>query len=215
LLATELQVEGSERVTMDWVQLASLGSNIQRRNQVVNIPSHSTGPGFNSRPGDRQFWLRFFVVSPSRSRLVMGQNLKLSHDRFLPHPFQLTIHGSLFYLTLWVQSYSKSGVKWIHFTSLHLVLLILGLGTRWGWVVSVTPRPRFTPGERTPGTHCTGDCVGPRAGLDTEVRGKILSPLPGIDPRSPGRPARSQTLYWLSYPGYQNETYRFHNTRLD
>jgi hypothetical protein len=29
-------------------------------------------------------------------------------------------------------------------------LLILDLGTRWGWVVSVTPRPRFTPGERTP-----------------------------------------------------------------
>jgi hypothetical protein len=30
------------------------------------------------------------------------------------------------------------------------LLLILNLGTRWGWVVSVTPRPRFTPGERTP-----------------------------------------------------------------
>jgi hypothetical protein len=28
-----------------------------------------------------------------------------------------------------------------------------------------------------------------------EVRRKILSPLPGIEPRSPGRPARSQTLY--------------------
>jgi hypothetical protein len=41
--------------------------------------------------------------------------------------------------------------------------------------------------------------VGPRAGLDTEVRGKILSPLLGIEPRSPGRPARSQTLYSLSY----------------
>jgi hypothetical protein len=29
----------------------------------------------------------------------------------------------------------------------------------------------FTPGERT---HCTGGWVGPRAGLDTEARGKIL-----------------------------------------
>jgi hypothetical protein len=29
------------------------------------------------------------------------------------------------------------------------------------------------PGERTPGTHCTGGLVGPRDGLDTEVRGKI------------------------------------------
>jgi hypothetical protein len=36
--------------------------------------------------------------------------------------------------------------------------------------------------------------VGPRAGLDTEARGKKL-PLPGIEPRSPGSPARSQTLY--------------------
>jgi hypothetical protein len=45
--------------------------------------------------------------------------------------------------------------------------------------------------------------VGPRAGLDTDARGKILSPLPGIEPRSPCRPARSQTLYLLSYPAYR------------
>jgi hypothetical protein len=51
------------------------------------------------------------------------------------------------------------------------------------------------PGERTPGTHCTGGWVGPRAGLGTDDRGKILSPLPEIEPRSPGRPARSQTQY--------------------
>jgi hypothetical protein len=48
-----------------------------------------------------------------------------------------------------------------------------------GWVVSVTPRPRFTPGERTPGTHWTGGWVGPRAGLDTEVTGKVLCPCRG------------------------------------
>jgi hypothetical protein len=66
-----------------------------------------------------------------------------------------------------------------------------------GRVVSVTPRPRFTPG-----THRTGGWVDPRAGLDTKARGKILSPLPGIEPRSPGRPARSQTLYRLSYPAH-------------
>jgi hypothetical protein len=67
-------------------------------------------------------------------------------------------------------------------------------------VVSVTRRPRFSPEDRTAGTHCTGGWVGPRADLDRQARGKILSPLPGIEPRSPGRPARSQTLYWLSYP---------------
>jgi hypothetical protein len=44
--------------------------------------------------------------------------------------------------------------------------------------------------------------VGPRAGLDTEATGKILSPLPEIELRSSGRPARSQTLYRLSYSAY-------------
>jgi hypothetical protein len=31
------------------------------------------------------------------------------------------------------------------------------------------------PQERTPGTHCTGDWVGLRAGLDTEARGKVFA----------------------------------------
>jgi hypothetical protein len=48
--------------------------------------------------------------------------------------------------------------------------------------------------ERTSGTHCTGGWVSPRAGLDTEVRRKILLPLPEIEPRLSGRPVRSQTL---------------------
>jgi hypothetical protein len=51
------------------------------------------------------------------------------------------------------------------------------------------------PRGKDPGTHWTGGWVGPRAGLDTEVREKILLPLPGIKPRSPGRRVRSQTLY--------------------
>jgi hypothetical protein len=49
--------------------------------------------------------------------------------------------------------------------------------------------------QMTPGTHCAGGWVGPRAGLDTEASGNILSSLPGIEPRSSGRPVRSQTLY--------------------
>jgi hypothetical protein len=75
-------------------------------------------------------------------------------------------------------------------------------------------RPRFSLGERTPGTHCTGGWVGPRAGLDNEARGKILSPLPGIEPRSPGRPARSQTLYCLSYPAH-TVMLQFHISSLE
>jgi hypothetical protein len=41
-------------------------------------------------------------------------------------------------------------------------------------VVSITLQPLFIPGERNTGIHCTGGCVDPIAGLDTEVRGKIL-----------------------------------------
>jgi hypothetical protein len=54
------------------------------------------------------------------------------------------------------------------------LLLILDLLTRWGWVVSVTPLPLFTPGEITPGIHCTGGWVGPTAGQNAEATGKIL-----------------------------------------
>jgi hypothetical protein len=63
------------------------------------------------------------------------------------------------------------------------VVLILDLGTKCERVVSVTSRSLFTPG-----THCTGGWVGPRAGVDTEARGS-----------NPGRPVCSQTLYWMSY----------------
>jgi hypothetical protein len=38
--------------------------------------------------------------------------------------------------------------------------------------------------------------MGPRAGLDAGARRKILCPCRGSNP---DRPARSQTLYWLSY----------------
>ena len=52
----------------------------------------------------------------------------------------------------------------------------------------------FYPRER-PGTHCTGDWVGPRVGVDR--CGKSRPPPTGI--RSPDSPARSQSLYQLSY----------------
>jgi hypothetical protein len=63
-------------------------------------------------------------------------------------------------------------------------------------VISVTPRPRFTPGERTPDTHWIEGWVGPRAGLDAEARRKILCPCRGSNP---DRPARTPTLFCLSY----------------
>jgi hypothetical protein len=55
------------------------------------------------------------------------------------------------------------------------LLLIHDLGTRWGEWSALRHGRAFTPGERTPGTHFRGGWMGPRAGLDTEDKGKILS----------------------------------------
>ena len=59
--------------------------------------------------------------------------------------------------------------------------------------------PAALPQER-PGTHCIVGWLGPRAGLDRS--GKSRPPPPtGI--RSPDFPARSQSLYRLSYPAHR------------
>jgi hypothetical protein len=65
---------------------------------------------------------------------------------------------------------------------------------------------RFTPGERAPGTHWLGGWVDPRTGLDDVEKRKFLT-LPGLELRSLGRPARSQSLYRLRYPGSLFFTY--------
>jgi len=76
-----------------------------------------------------------------------------------------------------------------------IALLFYDHGTRRGWGVSVTHRPLFTPGKDpvrivqeagwTPGPVWTS--------------AENLAPT-GI--RSPDRPARSQSLYRLSYPAH-------------
>ena len=72
-----------------------------------------------------------------------------------------------------------------------IALLFYDHGTRRGWVVSVTPRPYFTPGkEPVPIVQESGWAPGP-----VWTGGK--SRPTGI--RSPDRPARSQSLYRLSY----------------
>ena len=79
-----------------------------------------------------------------------------------------------------------------------IALLFHDRGTRRGWVVSSTPRPHFTPGKDpvlisqeagwAPGPAWTG-------GKSRPHRDSI-----------PDLPARSQSLYWLSYPAH-NSTY--------
>jgi len=79
-----------------------------------------------------------------------------------------------------------------------IALLFHDRGTRRGWVVSSTPRPHFTPGKDpvpilqeagwAPGKVWTG--------------GKSLPHRDSI----PDPPARSQSLYLLSYPAHANGT---------
>jgi hypothetical protein len=55
---------------------------------------------------------------------------------------------------------------------------------------------RFTLGERAHGTHWIGGSVGPRISLDAVEKRQILH----FRESNPGRPARSTSLYRLSYP---------------
>jgi hypothetical protein len=79
-------------------------------------------------------------------------------------------------------------------------------------VVSTTPRPLYPRGR--PATHCTGGWVSPRAGLDVCEKSRTT----GIRP--PDRPARSQSLYRLSYPvptyapNKQTTSHTVHNTHV-
>jgi hypothetical protein len=57
---------------------------------------------------------------------------------------------------------------------------------------------RFTPEERIPGTHCTEGWVGPRAGLDTEARGKLISSLPGMNLDRPVKSVARHYTVWAT-----------------
>jgi hypothetical protein len=82
-----------------------------------------------------------------------------------------------------------------HTGSRVIALLFHDHGTRRGWGVSVTLRPLFTPGkEPVPIVQEIGWAPGPvRTGAENLAPNGIWSP---------DRPARSQSLYWLSYPAH-------------
>jgi hypothetical protein len=81
---------------------------------------------------------------------------------------------------------------------IHTVLTSTLVGGEW----SASRTCHFTPGERVPSTYWIGGRVDPRASLDEVEKRKFLT-LPGLKLRPLGRPARSQSLYRLSYPGSQ------------
>jgi hypothetical protein len=65
-------------------------------------------------------------------------------------------------------------------------------------VVSFTPLPLYSRGK-SPNTHCIWDRV-PRSRSGRRGEEKFLT-LPGLELRTFGRPAPSQSLYRLCYPG--------------
>jgi hypothetical protein len=73
------------------------------------------------------------------------------------------------------------------------IALLFNVGAAWCWVANATPWPLCL--QEWPGTRCTEVWVSPRVGLD---RCGKSTPI-GI--RSPDPPARSESLYRLSYPG--------------
>jgi len=90
-------------------------------------------------------------------------------------------------------------VKWSRYRSglaqrvgICIALLFHDRSTRRGWVVSCTTWPHFTPGkDPVPILQEAGWAPGPvwKGGKSRPHRDSI-----------PDRPARSQSLYWLSYP---------------
>jgi hypothetical protein len=84
----------------------------ERRGRTVNTPvSYAGGPGSNLSPetGYRNCGFSWYSsASPGKCR---DNTLKLVHDRFLPHPFQMIIHPSSFHPMLYNMSYSKASLN--------------------------------------------------------------------------------------------------------
>jgi hypothetical protein len=89
------------------------------------------------------------------------------------------------------------------------LLFILDLGTRWGEWSASRPGRALAPGKgpRYPLYRRLG---GPQSRSGHRSYWKNPLSVPRIEPRSPGGPARSQTLHRLSYPAHSlNFRYTF------
>jgi hypothetical protein len=82
---------------------------------------------------------------------------------------------------------------------IHVFLTSTLIGGQW----SASCPGRFTTEENAPCAHWIGAWIGLGTSLDGVERRKIL-PLPGLEIRPLGRPARSQLLYRLRYPVSSN-----------
>ena len=104
-------------------------------------------------------------------------------------------YNSIVYALIWNKKWSRYRPGVAQRVGTGTALLFHDRGTRRGWVVSSTPRPHFTPGkEPVPILQEAGWAPGPvwKGGKSRPHRDSI-----------PDRPARSQSLYRLSYPAHK------------
>ena len=114
----------------------------------------------------------------------------LPHSQ-VPHP-STSLYALLTYLLTYLFTHSmEQSPCWEANRIRGIALLFHDHGTRRGWGVSVTSRPLFTPG-----THCTGGWVGPRAGPDRRGKSRLS---PGFDPRTV-EPVASGYNDWATGP---------------
>ena len=123
----------------------------------------------------------------------------------LSHPYRRLFMSCSLFLHVWgvfiLFSSKKIKVKWSRYrhsvvqrVGRGIALLFHDRGTRRGWVVRSTPRPHFTSGkDPAPILQEAGWAPGPvwTGGKSRPHRDSI-----------PDRPARSQSLYRLSYPAH-------------
>jgi hypothetical protein len=80
----------------------------------------------------------------------------------------------------------------------------------WRWCITHRITKFF--GLFHPGTHWIGGWVGPRAGLHGVEKTKFFRP-PGLELLPFSRPARSQSLYRLRYPGSSKDDTFIHREK--
>jgi hypothetical protein len=163
-------------------------------------------PGFESRPGDRSFWVNIFVVYliPSSQTEIILQNVPwplphLSDWSIIlqqSHPEIPTASLNWVLLKKLVKAEARLSPCWRQGVKEVWLLLILDFDTR-GLVVNVTSRPRFTTGK------------GPRYPLSTRLGGrqsqsghrgygKIFCLCRGSNPRRDWATPAMYDLMWRS-----------------
>ena len=138
-------------------------------------------------------------------RLCISWQLPISAEacckqRFIIHTYTHT-HT---HTHIHIHTHTKVKVKWSRYrpgvtqrVGRGIALLFQDRGTGKGWVVSSTPQPHFAPGkDPVPIVQEPGWAPGP-----VWTRGKSRPHGDSI----PDRPARSQSLYRLSYPAHTNK----------